>query len=183
MLAAARAALRRLGPHEAHAAMRAGALFVDIRADSRRERDGVIPGARFVPRNVLEWRMDPACPHRDPALARRDVQIVVVCEEGYQSSLVAATLQRLGLERATDLAGGFLAWRAAGLPVDSLTQGVPMRAIDCPCGHRLEGADDDELVRLAREHIEREHPGMQRTDEQLHERVAADAYDVVEAAR
>jgi rhodanese-related sulfurtransferase len=122
MLAAARVGLRRLGPHDAHAAMRAGALLVDIRSERQRERDGVIPGARFVPRNVLEWRMDPSCPHRDPTLARRDAEIVVICDEGYQSSLAAATLQRLGLARVTELAGGFQAWRAAGLPVESHAQ-------------------------------------------------------------
>jgi rhodanese-related sulfurtransferase len=117
MLAAARAALSRLTPYEAHAAMREGAVLIDIRSESQRARDGVLPGARFVSRNVLEWRMDPACPHRDPTLARTDATVVLFCDEGYQSSLAAASLQRLGLRGATDMAGGFRAWRAAGLPV------------------------------------------------------------------
>ncbi len=118
LLATARARLERLGPSEAWAAVRDGAVFVDIRSEVQRERDGVIPGALFHPRNVLEWRADPASPHRDPALAGDPGRVViVVCDEGYQSSLAAATLQDLGLARATDLVGGFRAWRAAGLPV------------------------------------------------------------------
>jgi rhodanese-related sulfurtransferase len=99
--------------------MEEGALLLDIRSDSQRAGDGVIPGARFVPRNVLEWRLDPACPHRDTAVARTDRRIVLLCDEGYQSSLAAATLRRFGLD-ATDVDGGFRAWRAAGLPVEPL---------------------------------------------------------------
>jgi rhodanese-related sulfurtransferase len=121
LLETARARLTRLGPEQAHDAVRDGAVLVDIRTESQRERDGVIPGALSHARNVLEWRADPASDHRDPALAgdlRRTV--IVVCDEGYQSSLAAATLQALGFTRATDLAGGFQAWRAAGLPVDRL---------------------------------------------------------------
>ena len=118
LLADARARLDRLGPAEAFAAVEGGdAVLVDIRADSQRERDGVIPGARYIPRNVLEWRLDPASGHCDPALADLDRRVILVCDEGYQSSLAAATLQDLGLRRATDLEGGFQAWRAAGLPV------------------------------------------------------------------
>ena len=117
LLADARAGLNRLTPEQAHAAMTAGALLVDIRSDSQRASDGLIPGARFVPRNVLEWRLDPACPQRDPELGRRDAQIVLLCNEGYQSSLAAATVRSFGVS-ATDVIGGFRAWRAAGLPVD-----------------------------------------------------------------
>ena len=80
-------------------------------------RDGVIPGAPFVPRNVLEWRLDPACSNRDPELARRDAQMVLLCDEGYQSSLAAATVRSFGVS-ATDVIGGFRAWRGAGLPVE-----------------------------------------------------------------
>ncbi len=119
LLAASRAVLHRLTPAQARAAQRRGAILVDIRADSQRSRDGALPGAREVPRNVLEWRCDPASPHRDTALARTDVQLVLICDQGYQSSLAAATLQRFGLTRATDVIGGFQAWRAAGLPVSS----------------------------------------------------------------
>ena len=118
LLAEARSRLERLGPEEARAAVANGALLIDIRADSQRERDGVVPGARFVPRNVLEWRLDPASDYREPDLARPEAHVIVMCNEGYQSSLAAATLQQLGIERATDLDGGFQAWRAAGLPVE-----------------------------------------------------------------
>jgi rhodanese-related sulfurtransferase len=83
----------------------------------QRAADGVVPHARFVPRNVLEWRLDPDCPYHDPALAQLDVHLVLMCNEGHQSSLAAATLQDMGFARATYLAGGFHAWRRAGLPV------------------------------------------------------------------
>jgi len=116
LLADARAGLRRLTPEQARDATGAGAVLVDIRSDSQRARDGVIPGARFVPRNVLEWRLDPACPHRDPGLARSGAWIVLICDEGFQSSLAAATVSTFGLA-ATDVIGGFRAWRADGLDV------------------------------------------------------------------
>lgn len=117
LLEQARAGLERLSPSEARAAALRGAALVDIRSDEQRSRGGLIPEAIHVPRNVLEWRCDPASPHRDPALARRDRRILLLCEEGYQSSLAAATLQRFGVD-ATDVVGGFQAWRAAGLPVE-----------------------------------------------------------------
>jgi len=117
LLADARATLCRLRAEEAHAAMQDGAELVDIRSDLQREIDGVIPGSRRLPRNVLEWRLDPACPHRDPMLGRRDARIVLLCDEGYQSSLAAATIRSFGVRGATDVIGGFRAWRAAGLPV------------------------------------------------------------------
>ena len=118
LLTAARARLERLTPEEAHAAMGAGALLVDIRSDSQRAADGLIPGARVVARNVLEWRLDPASPFRDPELGRPDARLVLLCDEGYQSSLVAATVLSFGVAGATDVIGGFQAWRAAGLPVE-----------------------------------------------------------------
>ena len=118
LLERARARLGRVTAADAQAAVRDGALLVDIRSEAQRERDGVIPGALLHPRNVLEWRCDPASGHDDPRisgdLGRR---IVLVCDEGYQSSLAAATLQDLGFARATDLVGGFTAWKAADLPV------------------------------------------------------------------
>jgi rhodanese-related sulfurtransferase len=117
MLADARERLTRLTVEEAQEAMARGAAVVDIRSDIQRARDGTIPGAAHVPRNVLEWRLDPECEARDPELASYDRQVAVICDEGYQSSLAAAVLQDLGLERATDVVGGFQAWRAAGLPV------------------------------------------------------------------
>jgi rhodanese-related sulfurtransferase len=117
LLAEARARLHRLTPARAQAAARSGAVLIDIRSEVQRERDGVIPGSRFIARNVLEWRCDPASPWRDPAITNAQAQVIVICNEGYQSSLAAATLQQLGLNLATDVIGGFQAWKAAGLPV------------------------------------------------------------------
>jgi aminoglycoside 2'-N-acetyltransferase I len=128
LLGDARGGLDRLGPDEALAAIRAGALVVDIRSERQRERDGVVPGAVFHPRNALEWRADPASGHDDPALsADLTRRLIVMCDEGCQSSLAAATLQALGFARATDLDGGFQAWRAAGLPVEPLAGSAPVR--------------------------------------------------------
>ncbi|MGA8217342.1 MAG: rhodanese-like domain-containing protein [Solirubrobacterales bacterium] len=118
LLAEARRGILRLSPGQALEATRQGARLIDIRSESQRSGDGIIPGAALVPRNALEWRLDPACEHHDPALARRDRQVIVICDEGYQSSLAAANLRRLGLDVA-DVIGGFQAWRGAGLPVDN----------------------------------------------------------------
>jgi rhodanese-related sulfurtransferase len=115
MLAAARARLTRLAPAAALAAQEAGATLIDIRSERQVRADGAIPGALWVERNVLEWRLDPTSAHRHPAAPPREAQVIVVCDEGYQSSLAAATLLDLGFSRATDLEGGFQAWRAAGL--------------------------------------------------------------------
>jgi rhodanese-related sulfurtransferase len=123
LLAEARARLARLSPGDAHAATLAGAVLVDIRSDTQRARDGEVPGAKFIARNVLEWRLDPSCPHRDPDVARRDIRLILICDEGCQSSLAAATLTRFGLD-ATDVVGGFQAWREAGLPVRQQRGGV-----------------------------------------------------------
>jgi rhodanese-related sulfurtransferase len=117
LLEAARRGLVRLPPEEARQAARRGARLIDIRSDEQRAADGLVPGARPIPRNVLEWRLDPASAHRDPDVARRDLRLILICDEGYQSSLAAATLCQFGLE-ATDVVGGFQAWRDAGLPVD-----------------------------------------------------------------
>lgn len=118
LLDGARQGLDRLGPEEAAAVQSAGGLLVDIRYAALRERDGTIPGALIVERNELEWRLDPQCDHRLPEAAHHDLRVVVVCNEGYASSFAAVSLRQLGLTRATDLTGGFQAWRAAGLPVD-----------------------------------------------------------------
>ena len=91
-------------------------MLVDIRPIAQRSAEGEIPGALIVDRNVLEWRLDPASSARLPEADDYDRQIVIVCAEGYASSLAAATLQDLGLHRATDLIGGYRAWRVAGLP-------------------------------------------------------------------
>lgn len=117
MLAEARGRLRRLGPLATAAAQRSGALLVDIRPAAQRRHHGSIPGAVVIERNVLEWRLDPTSPDRHPAMGDGHRQVIVVCQEGYASSLAAADLQELGLADATDLDGGFAAWRRTGLPV------------------------------------------------------------------
>ncbi|MCW2142540.1 Rhodanese-related sulfurtransferase [Actinoplanes cyaneus] len=117
LLEQARAGMRRLDPHETWAAMTGGALLIDTRTDRQRARQGDLPGAIVIDRTVLEWRLDPASENRIPEATCYDVQIVVVCRQGYSSSLAAASLRSIGLHRATDLAGGVEAWLAAGLPV------------------------------------------------------------------
>ncbi len=109
--------LDRVTPQEAYALSEDGGLLVDIRYAALRERDGLIPGALVVERNELEWRLDPQGSHRAPEATGHDLRAVVICNEGYASSLAAASLQQLGLRHATDLIGGFQAWRASGLPV------------------------------------------------------------------
>ncbi|MEU9204604.1 rhodanese-like domain-containing protein [Streptomyces sp. NPDC048332] len=118
LLERVRAGYERLGPQEAKAAAEDGALLVDIRYAELRARDGLIPGALVVERNELEWRLDPQGSHRAAEAVSHGLRVVVICNEGYASSLAAESLHRLGLYRATDLVGGFQAWRAAGLPVD-----------------------------------------------------------------
>jgi rhodanese-related sulfurtransferase len=119
LLATAREELARLTPAEAIAAQHSGAALIDIRSESQRRRDGEIPDAKRHPRNVLEWRLDPDCEHRDGDVARRDIRVILICDEGFQSSLAAATVRRFGID-ATDVIGGFQAWRAAGLPINRL---------------------------------------------------------------
>jgi rhodanese-related sulfurtransferase len=110
ILAAARARLDRVEPEALERERREGAVIVDIRPIEQRERDGALPGAVVIDRNILEWRLDPACEHHIADVASYDVRIVIVCNEGYSSSLAAALLRDIGLHRATDLAGGFQAW-------------------------------------------------------------------------
>ncbi len=116
LLAEARSGLRRLRPEAALAALTDGAILVDIRPLEQRIVEGEVPGAIIIGRNVLEWRLDPRSEARIPALARSDMQIIVMCSQGYASTLAAASLRRIGLAEATDLDGGYQAWRAAGLP-------------------------------------------------------------------
>ena len=118
LLAQARERLDRLGPEETRAALEAGGGLVDIRPSELRAADGCVPGSVHIPRNVLEWRCAPSSEARDPAVSDPGRRVVIMCDEGYQSSLAAATLRDLGLPLATDLDGGYQAWRAAGLPVD-----------------------------------------------------------------
>ena len=117
LLEEARKRLKRLSPVETQRAVREGAVLIDIRSDVQRRVDGTIAEATYIPRNVLEWRCDPSSPHRDDRVARRDCLLLLICDEGDQSSLAAATLRRFGLQ-ASDVIGGFQAWRAAGLPFD-----------------------------------------------------------------
>jgi rhodanese-related sulfurtransferase len=117
LLAEARARYRRLEPDEAHAAMQAGALLVDTRTDTQRRRDGEIPGALVIDRTVLEWRVDPASGATHPDISGLDTPLILLCAQGYSSSLAVATLLDLGAGSVTDVIGGFEAWRVAGLPV------------------------------------------------------------------
>ena len=119
LLAQVRLRIDRIDPEEAAARQAAGALLIDTRPWEQRSRDGAVPGAVLVDRNVLEWRLDPASPDRIPQVTGYDVDVIVLCNEGYSSSLVADTLRALGLTSAVDVIGGFVAWVAAGLPVVS----------------------------------------------------------------
>jgi rhodanese-related sulfurtransferase len=109
----------RLEPEEAQRAMASGALLVDLRSLDERRRHGVVPGSLHIPRTVLEWRVDPDSGYTNPSVTGLDDHLVLFCAEGYSSSLAAATLRDLGCTNATDLIGGFDAWKAAGLPVRS----------------------------------------------------------------
>jgi rhodanese-related sulfurtransferase len=116
LLADARTRIARIGPVEAAARVAAGGVLVDIRPAAQRAAEGEVPGALAVERNVLEWRFDPASEARLAVAGDYDVDVVVLCSEGYTSSLAADALRSLGLHRATDVIGGFSAWAAAGLP-------------------------------------------------------------------
>ena len=116
MLASARARLVRLTPQEAYVAYAAGARLIDIRPAAQRAAAGEIPGSVVIERNHLEWRLDPASEARLPWVTGYDLRPIVICEQGYTSSLAAAALQDLGLVLATDVAGGYQAWEARGLP-------------------------------------------------------------------
>jgi rhodanese-related sulfurtransferase len=117
LLADARARIARYEPADALAAAEQGALIVDIRGDAAREMTGIVPGSLHVPRTVFEWRLDPASPWRNPHAGDVEREVVVICDHGYSSSLAAAALVELGFTRVADVAGGFEAWREAGLPV------------------------------------------------------------------
>ncbi|QGF25182.1 rhodanese-like domain-containing protein [Raineyella fluvialis] len=113
----ARRGLERLTPEQAVAAWRGGALLVDIRTSEQRAERGALPGAICIDRTVLEWRLQPGGRHSIPELAGPDTQVIVVCRQGYSSSLAAASLRSIGLQRATDMIGGVEAWIEAGLPL------------------------------------------------------------------
>jgi rhodanese-related sulfurtransferase len=124
LLAEARRGLVRLKPHDAADAVRAGALLVDTRPEYQRRADGDIPGAIVIERNHLEWRLDPRSDARVPEAVHERIHWIVICDEGYSSSLAAASLRAIGLVNATDVVGGFQEWRAAGLPI---APGPPVR--------------------------------------------------------
>ncbi|TQF75048.1 sulfurtransferase [Rhodococcus spelaei] len=115
MLEKARSSYRRMYVFELEDAIARGAMIVDIRPQAQRDREGTLPGALAIERNVLEWRLDPTSDARIALAADHDVEWIVICSEGYTSSLAAAALQELGLHRATDLVGGYQAIRSAGL--------------------------------------------------------------------
>jgi len=117
-VARVRAGLDRVRPEHLAAAVEAGAVVIDIRPDRYRDAEGGIPGAHVIERNVLEWRLDPTSPDRLPEAIGDDVHWIIVCNEGYASSLAAATLVDLGINDATDLVGGFRAWVAARPPME-----------------------------------------------------------------
>jgi rhodanese-related sulfurtransferase len=116
-LEAARSRIDRVTPEDVLREMGDGALVVDTRCASQREAAGVIPGTVHIPLSVLFWRLDPASGYSDPRWDDPARRVILVCEDGYSSSLAAATLLDLGFSRAADLDGGFAAWAAAGLPV------------------------------------------------------------------
>jgi rhodanese-related sulfurtransferase len=122
LLAQVRSRIGRIHPVEAAARLADGALLADTRPVEQRLRDGAVPGAVIVDRNVLEWRLDPASPDRLPQITGYDLEIVVLCNEGYSSSLVADTLRTLGHPRTVDVIGGFVAWAADGLPIVSVVE-------------------------------------------------------------
>jgi rhodanese-related sulfurtransferase len=118
----ARSTLDRLEPAAAAAEVATGAVLVDTRCADLRRDGGVIPGAVHVPLSVLYWRLDPASGSEDPALADPERRVILICAHGYSSSIAAATLRQLGFSSATDVIGGFEAWKAAGLPVRPLAE-------------------------------------------------------------
>jgi rhodanese-related sulfurtransferase len=117
LLASARRRLDRVEPAQAADELARGALLIDTRTSSQRAADGEIPGAIVIDRTVLEWRLDPTSPNHIAEASIEDVRVILLCNEGFSSSLAAASLQDLGLINATDVIGGFQAWREAGLPV------------------------------------------------------------------
>ena len=121
VLTEVRSRILRIGPTDAADIRRQGGLLVDIRPSEQRAAEGEIPGSLIIERNVLEWRLDPTGQYRHPDAGSPERAVVVFCQDGYASSFAVESLVRLGLERVSDLSGGFAAWRSAGLPVRSAT--------------------------------------------------------------
>jgi rhodanese-related sulfurtransferase len=118
LLETARARIRRLTPEEARDAMAGGGVILDTRTYEQRRADGIIPGATVMNRNIVEWRVDPTSGWEDPDVVARTGPVIVMCDEGFASSLAAAMLVDLGVEDAVDMIGGYQAWKAAGLPTE-----------------------------------------------------------------
>jgi rhodanese-related sulfurtransferase len=118
MVQTARARIGRLTPEESREAMERGAVILDTRTYEQRRADGVIPGATVMSRNVIEWRVDPTSGWEDPEVVARTGPVIVMCDEGFASSLAAATLVDLGVADAVDMIGGYQAWKEAGLPTE-----------------------------------------------------------------
>lgn len=134
LLANAEPRITRYLPQEAHTAIGTGAFLIDIRGDSDRKRDGIVPGSIHIPRTVLEWRTAPDSTSRNPHLGGIDQKLILLCDHGYSSILAASTLVEFGLLAAGDVIGGFAAWRDAGLPVGR--PGRTRRRPDEPAGMR-----------------------------------------------
>jgi len=135
LLADAETRIARFAPAEAHAATSTDALLIDIRSDSDRERDGIVPGSLHIPRTVLEWRTAPDSSSRNPHVGALDRQVILLCDHGCSSILAAAVLTELGFTRAGDIIGGFAAWRDANLPVNRARSRI--RSLDEPAGMSL----------------------------------------------
>ena len=114
---AAEARITRLDPTDAQAAARDGALLIDVRSDSERVRYGIVPGSLHIPRTVLEWRLAPDSPWRNPHAGDLGRQIILICDHGYSTVLAAGTLVELGFTHVCDVVGGFAGWRDASLPI------------------------------------------------------------------
>lgn len=132
LLARCRARIERVAPLDVAASLAAGAVLIDIRTESQRRAGGVIRESIWYPRNCLEWRCAPGTEHLDPAVARARGHVVLLCQQGYQTSLAAATLRDVGVDHAGDVVDGFEGWLAAGLPVDPFD----------PALHVLQGSSD-----------------------------------------
>jgi rhodanese-related sulfurtransferase/ubiquinone/menaquinone biosynthesis C-methylase UbiE len=128
LLEEARTSTLRLTPLQARQAQLEGARIIDIRSDSARERDGIVPDSVHIPRTVLEWRVDPDSPLRNPHLGELEDPVFLLCDHGYSSSLAAYTLVQLGYINAGDVIGGFEAWRDAGLPIEHSQNEEPSTA-------------------------------------------------------
>lgn len=113
----ARASLERVEPGHAYAEMQKGVVLIDTRSEDQRAAQGAIPGALEIPLSVLEWRVDPDSGHRDSSIGGVESRIILICAQGFSSSLAAHRLQQIGFVNATDVIGGFEAWKEAGLPV------------------------------------------------------------------